>query len=248
MFGAHAERLTAKGVLEALGHAFFTLSLGMGCMLTYGSYFEREGDLVGASIAIALLDTGVALLACMVLFPITFSHGMEPAAGAGLVFRNIPVALAGVTGGRAVASVFFGLLVFAALTSGISLLEVATAYLVDRGWDRRRAALCMGAAIATVGIPSALSGSSPVFGDAFVAAVGLSFFDLLDHIASSWLLPLGGLGLALFTSLRIDPALRRAEFMRGTRLGRLYGGWLWLLRYVVPLGVAAAFLHAVGVL
>lgn len=249
VFGAHAEKLTAAGVLEALGHAFFTLSLGMGAMLTYGSYFNRQGDLVAAGLAIGILDTVVALLACVVLFPITFSYGMEPAAGPGLVFQSIPVALSQLTGGRVVASAFFTLLVFAALTSAISLLEVASAYFIDeRGWSRHRAVMVTGGSIALLGIPSALSGGTHLFGDGFAALFGRNWFDLLDYLASNWMLPLGGMGIALFTAFRIDPAIRHDEFLRGTRLGRLYVGWLLLLRYLVPLGVGAVFLHALGVL
>jgi NSS family neurotransmitter:Na+ symporter len=249
VFGLHDEKLTAASVLEALGHSFFTLSLGMGAMLTYGSYFDRDGDVVKASLAIGVLDSLVALLACMVLFPITFSHGMEPAAGPGLVFKGIPMALQGMPGGRLLATLFFALLVFAALTSAISLLEVATAYLIDeRGWTRRRAAMSTGLAIALLGVPSALSGSSTLFGARMEHVLGRNWFDLFDYLASNWMLPLGGMLTALFVAYRLDAAVRHGEFMRGTTLGRLYGAWLGLLRYLVPLGMALVFLHALGVL
>ncbi len=249
VFGAHSEKLTAASILEALGHSFFTLSLGMGAMLTYGSYFEREGDAVKASIAIGVLDSVVALLACMVLFPITFSHGMEPAAGPGLVFKGVPMALGELPGGQLLSSVFFLLLVFAALTSAISLLEVATAYFIDeRGWPRRRAALLTGLTIAALGVPSALSGSSELFGAGMEAVVGRNFFDLFDYLASNWMLPLGGMLTALFVGYRLDRALREEEFMRGTTLGKLYRSWLGLLRYAVPVGMAFVFLNALGVL
>jgi NSS family neurotransmitter:Na+ symporter len=249
VFGAHAERLTAHSVLEALGHSFFTLSLGMGAMLTYGSYFDRDGDAVKASIAIGVLDSAVALLACMVLFPITFTHGMEPAAGPGLVFKGIPMALATLPGGRALATIFFALLVFAALTSAISLLEVATAYLIDeRGLSRRTAVAICGIAITLLGIPSALSGSSPLFGAGMERALGRNWFDLFDYLASNWILPVGGMLTALFVGYRLDAVLRQQEFLRGTTLGRLYRVWLGLLRYVVPVGVALVFLNALGVL
>jgi NSS family neurotransmitter:Na+ symporter len=249
VFGAHAEKLTAASVLEALGHAFFTLSLGMGCMLTYGSYFERDGDAVAAAIAIGVLDSVVALLACMVLFPITFSHGMQPAAGPGLVFKGIPLALSHLPGGPLLTALFFALLFFAALTSAISLLEVATAYLIDeRRWPRRRAALTTGAAVATLGVPSALSGGTRLFGEALEHAIGRNFFDTFDYLASNWMLPLGALGTAVFVGYRMDAIVREAEFVRGSTLGRLYGTWLSLLRYAVPLGMTLVFLHALGLL
>jgi NSS family neurotransmitter:Na+ symporter len=239
--------LTAASVLEALGHAFFTLSLGMGCMLTYGSYFERDGDAVAAAIAIGVLDSLVALLACMVLFPITFTHGMQPAAGPGLVFKGVPLALSALPGGALLTAIFFALLVFAALTSAISLLEVATASLIDeRGWPRRRAAGTMGAVIAVLGIPSALSGGTQLFGEALERSIGRNFFDTFDYLASNWMLPLGSLGTALLVGYRMDAALRHEEFARGSSLGRLYRAWLGLLRYAVPVGMTLVFLHALG--
>ena len=125
VFGFNTDKLGAGSVLEALGHSFFTLSVGMGAMLTYGSYLRKNDDIVGASIAISVLDTLVALMACMVLFPITFSYGMAPEAGPSLVFKNIPIAFAQLPGSTFWALTFFLLLVFAALTSAISLLEVA---------------------------------------------------------------------------------------------------------------------------
>ena len=173
VFGLHTERFTAAGALEALGHAFFTLSLGMGAMLTYGSYLRRDDDIMAASITISALDTLIALVASLVLFPIIFSFGMEPGAGPGLVFISMPIALSQMPGGTFLSILFFGLLVFAALTSGISMLEVTTSYLIDeRNWIRRRATLVSGALITLVGIPSALSGGTEIFGSGFASVFG----------------------------------------------------------------------------
>ena len=152
LFGFHQDKFTAAGALEALGHAFFSLSLGMGAMLTYGSYLRRRDDIVGASVTISALDTCIALVASLMLFPIIFSYGMEPAAGPGLVFISVPIALSQMPGTTFLATVFFALLVFAALTSAISMLEVATSYLIDqRGWQRRWAAVAAGLTTALVG-------------------------------------------------------------------------------------------------
>ena len=249
VFGANPDKLTAAGVLEALGHAFFTLSLGMGAMLTYGSYMDKDEDMISASIAVSVLDTLVALLACMVLFPITFTYGMQPAAGPGLVFKNIPIALAQMPAGGVLATVFFALLVFAALTSAISLLEVAAAYFIDElGWSRRKAVTFTGLTITALGIPSALSGGTALFGASFSDIFGKNWFDLFDYLASNWMLPLGGLGIALFTAWKVGGDVRRAEFLRGTKLGAFYRAWIILLRYLVPVGVVAVFLHAVGLI
>lgn len=257
VFGGHSEKLTAAGVLEALGHAFFTLSLGMGAMITYGSYLRKDDDLVSTSVTIGVLDTVVALLACLVLFPITFSNGMEASAGPGLVFMNIPVALSHMPGTVFWSTLFFTLIVFAALTSAISLLEVAVSYFIDeRGWSRRGATVVCGGAIALLGVPSAMSGGAGLFGERFAKATevlfgegrGKNWFDLLDYIASNWMLPLGGLGIALFVAWRVGPAARERGFRTGTRFGALYWGWVHLLRYLVPLGVIAVFLNAIGVM
>ena len=249
VFGLHAEQLTGAGVLEALGHAFFTLSVGIGGLITYGSYLERDTDVPQAGLTIAGLDTLIALLACAVLFPIIFTNGQEPSQGPGLIFVNLPIAFSGLAGGAFLASVFFVLLVLAALTSTISLLEVVTAYLIDeQGWTRLRAALLAGGAITVMAVPSALSGGTGLFGEQLRARLGGSWLDLAADIASNWMLPVGALGIAAFAAWRWDEVARRREFGRGSRLVRLYAGWLNLLRWLVPVAVVLVFLHAVGVI
>jgi NSS family neurotransmitter:Na+ symporter len=249
LFGFHQDKFTAAGALEALGHAFFSLSLGMGAMLTYGSYLRRRDDIVGASVTISALDTSIALVASLMLFPIIFSYGMEPAAGPGLVFISVPIALSQMPGTTFLATVFFALLVFAALTSAISMLEVATSYLIDqRGWQRRRAAVAAGLTTALVGLPSALSGGTHLFGSGMEALVGRNWFDSLDYLVTNWMLPLGGLGMALFTAWRMNQRLRREEFLLGSRLRGFYQSWLFLLKYPVPVAILLIFLNAVGLL
>ncbi len=249
VFGFHADELTAKGVLEALGHAFFSLSLGMGSMLTYGSYLRKDDDIVSASITISFLDTLIALLAAIVLFPIIFTFGLEPSAGPGLVFISIPIALSQMTGGAVFAFVFFGLLVFAAVTSAISMLEVTCSYFIDeRGWNRRNATLMAGGLVGLFGVPSALSGGTALFGDDFAGIFGLNWFNAFDYLASNWMLPLGGLGISLFTAWKMDDAIRHHQFLNGSRLAFFYKGWLLLLKFLVPVAITFVFLHAVGII
>jgi NSS family neurotransmitter:Na+ symporter len=249
VFGLHADALTGGGVIEAMGHSFFTLSLGMGGLLTYGSYLRKNVDIPLMSVGIVGLDTLIALLACLVIFPITFSYGLEPMQGPGLIFASVPIAFSQMPAGAALATIFFALLVFAALTSSISLLEVATAYFIDeKGWSRSRAALVSGTAIAVLAIPSALSGATETFGSRFMELTGSDWFGLVADISSNWSLPLGGMGMALFVSWRLPGSLRRTEFVSGSRVGRYYVGWLVVLRFVVPLAIVAVFLRAVGVL
>lgn len=249
LFGFHQDKFTAAGALEALGHSFFSLSLGMGAMITYGSYLRRQDDVVGASVTISALDTCIALGASLMLFPILFSYGMEPAAGPGLVFISVPIALSQMPGTTFLATLFFALLVFAALTSAISMLEVATSYFIDqRGWQRRRAVVTAGLTIAAVGLPSALSGGTRLFGSGMEALVGKNWFDSLDYLVSNWMLPLGGLGIALFTAWRMNRQLRREEFLSGSRLRGFYKSWLFLLKYPVPVAILLVFLKAVGLI
>jgi len=236
VFGAHLDALSGASVLEALGHSFFTLSVGMGAMLTYGSYLKRTDDAIVASIAITVLDTAVALMACLILFPITFSHGMKAAAGPGLVFENMPIAFSQMPGGSLWAIIFFVLLVFAALSSSISMLEVAAAYFIDnRGWSRRKAVLSTSACILALGVPSALSES---------------FFGWMDYVTSNWMLPLGGLGVAVFMAWRVGGKAREQAFAEGSKLGKIkavYLLWLRLLRYFVPVCIFLVLLSGLGV-
>lgn len=258
VFAPNADHLTRAGVLEALGHSFFTLSLGMGAMLTYGSYLRTTDDVVSSSVLIAFFDTLIALLACLILFPITFTFGMEPATGPGLVFQNMSIAFSQMPGGRFWATLFFVLLSFAAFTSAMSLLEVAVSYFMDeKNWSRAKASLVCGVAILLLGVPSALSFSVDQFGadgigrglariPVFTGDQPMSWFDFFDHISANWMLPIGGLGIALFLAWRVGNLARQQVFTASTRWGRLYWGWLCLLRYVVPVAVLLVFLNAVG--
>jgi NSS family neurotransmitter:Na+ symporter len=249
LFGMHSEKLSAAGVLEALGHSFFTLSLGMGAMLTYGSYLHHKTDMVKASIAISGLDTAVALMACLVLYPIIFSFGMEAQAGPGLVFVSIPISLAQMTAGGFLCVIFFFLLVFAALTSAISLLEVVVATLIDQlGVSRHVAAIGMGGAIFFFGIPSALSGSSSFFGETWSGWFGKNWFDSFDYLASNWFLPLGGLLIAVYVGWFMEPERRKKEFSDGTTLGAHYPIWLFFIRYVCPIAITILFLYSVKII
>ena len=251
VFGFNTDDLTSHGILEALGHSFFTLSIGMGTMIAYGSYLKRTSDVAGTSCIIAGLDTLIALVACMVLFPITFAYGFEPAAGPGLVFQNMPIALMDLPGGSFFASIFFILLFFAALTSAISLLEVAASYFIDEwGWNRVLAALLTGIVITLFGIPSALSNSDALggmFNQCVADHTGKNWFDTVDFLVSNVLLPVGGLGVAIFLTWHVGEKARAAGFKEGSPFQRFYALWLFLLRWLVPVAVIFVFLNAVGV-
>ncbi len=248
--------LDGEGVLEALGHSFFTLSLGMGAMITYGSYLDRRDDTVAAASLVAGFDTAVSLLACLAIFPVIFAFGLAPDAGPGLVFVSLPVAFAQMPAGALWATVFFGVLAIAALSATISLFEVLVSHLVDeRGMGRRRACLWGAAAIVLAGLPAALSGGHWLFGEAMRAATapafggeGRNWFDAVDYVSSNWLLPASGLGIAAFMAWRVSADARERAFRAGSRFGRLYWSWVWLLRYLVPPAIVAVFMEAIGLL
>jgi NSS family neurotransmitter:Na+ symporter len=164
-----------------------------------------------------------------------------------LVFQSLPVAFSQMAGGRLISSVFFALLLFAALTSAISLLEVVTSTFIDLlGWPRRVATLATGSAIFVLGLPSALH-QGPLFGTAFEQRLGRNFFDLVDHISSNWMLPLGGLLIALYVGWAIGPDVRSDEFRRATP-GAFLSPWLATLKLVAPAAVLMVLANSTGLL
>ncbi len=246
IFAPDASRLTPSGVLEALGHSFFTLSLGMGAMLTYGSYLSRKTDIVKSSLIISVMDTVVALIACMILFPILFTYGMPPEAGPGLVFKSMPIIFSQMPAGALFATIFFLLLTMAALTSAISLMEVVTSFFIDTlGWQRRKATLLPGLMIFVFGIPSALSGGLL---SKFTFLGPRNFFDTMDYLASNWFLPLGGLFIAIFVGFRMDLNLVKKEFQENSNFANWFTPWFYAVRYVAPLAVLLVFLHKIGII
>jgi NSS family neurotransmitter:Na+ symporter len=192
--------LDAGGVVAALGHSFFTISLGMGAMITYGSYLSPKSDLLRSGFAIVLLDTAIALMAGIAIFTAVFAFGENPAEGEGLIFVVLPTLFPQIPGGYFFGLLFFFLLFVAALTSAVSILEVVTAYYIDeKGWGRIRATFIFGGVIAGVGVLAALSMS----GHNILAPLGdLTFFNLLNIVSYKYMLPIGGLLTAIFVLTR----------------------------------------------
>ncbi len=246
LFTPDWEKLDAAAMLEAMGHAFFSLSLGMGAMLTYGSYADDGTNIPNVAITVSVMDTCVALLSGIAIFPIVFTYGMEPAAGPGLVFKTLPIIFSQMPGGTFIAILFFLLLVFAALTSGISLLEVVVAYYCDeKKWQRRNATLVMGGLIFLLGVPSALS--NHLLAD--VHFIGdRNFLDSIDLLATNYILPLGGLLIAVFTGWVMTTRLARGEIEKGAVHFHYYPVWHFLIKYVSPILVAIVFLSRSGLI
>lgn len=272
-------KITTGSVLTALGQAFFSLSLGMGVMVTYGSYLDRDKSLVSSTVAVVGLDTLVALMAGLAIFPAVFAQGFDPAAGPGLVLQVLPTVFLQIPLGIFWAFLFFILLLIAALTSGISLLEVVTAYFVDeRHWTRPRATVVFGTAIFLLGCLCAISVADwsrlewihvlliKIFG-----AAKPSFFDTMDNLSSNWLLPLGGLFIAVFTGWVWGTQYALEEIRQGSstfdhvHLIHLMAGmreppsaaagkpvltlaafWGIFIRFISPVAILFAFLHTIG--
>jgi NSS family neurotransmitter:Na+ symporter len=244
LFTPDWHKLDAAAMLEALGHAFFSLSLGMGAILTYGSYADDKTNIPNVAITVSIMDTSVALLAGIAIFPIVFTYGMAPAAGPGLVFKTLPIIFSQMPGGTFIATLFFLLLVFAALTSGISLLEVVVAYYCDeKKWSRRTATLSVGGLIFLLGVPSALS--NHLLADVHFIG-GRNFLDTVDLLATNYILPLGALSIAIFTGWVLTTRVARDEIEKGAVRFHYYPVWHFLIRYVCPILVAIVFLSKIG--
>jgi NSS family neurotransmitter:Na+ symporter len=237
-------------VLIAMGHAFFTLSLGMGAIMVYGSYLPQDASIARTTFMIAGADTAVALVAGMVIFPIVFANGLEPASGPGLIFQTLPLAFGHMPGGIFFGTLFFILLTFAAWTSSISLIEPAVAWLVEnRSMDRMKASVVMGIACWLFGLLTVFSFN--IWSDITPLYMIETFrdktlFDLLDYLTANIMLPLGGLLIAIFSVWIMHEDASVDELGMGE--GLAYQIWHFLVRYITPIAVIIVFLRAIDVI
>ncbi|WP_372749561.1 sodium-dependent transporter [Litorivivens sp.] len=231
MFTPDFSKLTTEAVLVALGHAFFTLSLGMGAIMAYGAYMPGEHSIGKTVITIGFLDTAIALIAGMAIFPLVFANNLEPSSGPGLMFVSLPIAFAHMPGGMVFGSIFFILVSIAALSSSISLIEPGVAWLERHGIHRK---------VGTTG--AALIGWLGGIGCIYSS----DFFNSLDHITANYILPLGGLLIALFAGF----VMSRDHVKEGVRFDTdtFFSLWYFALRYIAPLGILIVFLHSVGLI
>ena len=242
LFSPDFSKIDANAILIAMGHAFFTLSLGMGAIMVYGSYLPKDTSIAKTSIIIAAADTLVALMAGLVIFPIVFAHGLEPGAGPGLIFKTLPLAFGQMNAGILVGVLFFILLTFAAWSSSISLIEPAVAWLVEnRGHTRVYAATIMGFATWVLGLGTVFSFNIA----ADIKLFDKTFFDLLDYLTANIMLPLGGLFIALFAGWLMAKSSTEDELNCGERG---YNTWRFLVRYITPVAVMMVFLNVIGVI
>ncbi|NNG13551.1 MAG: sodium-dependent transporter [Gammaproteobacteria bacterium] len=252
LFDFDFSELKWDSVLTAMGHAFFTLSLGMGAIMMYGSYLPKDISIAKTSITIALMDTLVALLAGMAIFPLVFANALEPGSGPGLIFQTLPIVFGHMPGGTFFGTLFFILLVFAAWTSAISLIEPGVTWLVEnRGHSRIYAATVVGLLTWLIGLLTVFSFN--IGGDIKLLSFIPKFenstmFDLLDYLTSNIMLPLGGLLIAIFAGWFMNKESSMEELGIQDRLHMGYRIWLFLVKFVAPLAVIIVFLKVTGII
>jgi NSS family neurotransmitter:Na+ symporter len=228
-------KLSPRVVIDAMGQAFFSLSLGMGAMITYGSYLKKDENLPSATSWVAFFDTFIAIMAGFIIFPAIFSQGMDPAGGPGLVFEILPVIFANMPGGGVFGSLFFLLLCIAALTSTVSLLEVASAYCIDeKKWNRKKSALVMAGITFIFGVPSVLSYSNIKFFKE-LPLLKTSFFGLQDKLWTTFALSIGAFFIAIFVGYVWKTANALKEITRGTKKFKYALIWSISVKFLSPL-------------
>ncbi|MDR5858326.1 sodium-dependent transporter [Halomonas eurihalina] len=240
LFAFNAGSLTSEGMLAAMGHAFFTLSLASGAILTYGSYLPRGASIGRTTLTVAVADTLVALMAGLAIFPVIFANGMEPGSGPGLIFMSLPLAFQAMPLGTLFGILFFVMLSMAALTSSISMVEATVSWLTDnKGLSRRAASWGTGIVLWVISTLAMLSFNV----GADWTLLGKHFFDWLDFLTSRLMMPLGGLGMALLAGFVLKSETLREELGLSPMV---HGLWLFMVRYVSPLGILLIFVDALG--
>ncbi|MBW6499030.1 MAG: sodium-dependent transporter [Bacteroidales bacterium] len=246
LFKPDFSELTAGVFLAALGQAFFSLSIGMGAIITYGSYISKGNNLTTIAAEVSIADTLIAILAGVAIFPAVFAFNLDPAEGPGLIFHVLPSIFQQMPGGYFFAVIFFVLLAIAAVTSSISILEVVVAFVVEELKISRRKATIMSATAALfVGVFCTLSFSS--LGNVNIG--GLTIFGVLDFTASNILLPLGGLLIVIFVGWVMMAADVKDELSNAGALKiRLYSAFNFIIKFIAPVAIAIIFLNSIGIL
>ncbi len=234
LFSPDFSSINGRVILEALGQAFFSLSIGMGVLATYGSYIRKSDSLGGTAISVALADTIIAVLAGVAIFPAAFAFGLEPGQGPGLVFVTLPNIFNQMTGGYFFALLFFVLLSIAALTSSISLLEVVVAYFVEQLKMTRKTATWVG------------TGAMAFFG--ILCALYSQLFSAFDFISSNIILPLGGFFVVIFVGFVLGKNSARQEMEADGKRARYIVPFMFIVKFVAPIAIAMVFLNGLGLL
>lgn len=246
LFAPDFSKISPGLVLEALGQAFFSLSVGMGTLITYGSYINKRENLGSSALVVAVSDTMVAILAGIAIFPAVFAFGIEPNSGEGLVFITLPNIFQQMAGGYFFALMFFLLLTIAALTSSISVLEVVVAYFSEElKMSRRKATIISTALITLLGTLCAMSwGATSNF-----TILGHNVFSLLEWTTANIMLPLGGVFIVLFVGWYLKKQIVKEELSNQGKLKIKYLGiFLFILKFIAPVAIALVFMNGIGLI
>lgn len=239
-------KITPQVVLQAVGQAFFSLSVGLGALVAYGSYIPQGANLRTTALQVTLLDTSVAIIAGLIIFPACFSVGISPASGPALVFETLPAIFNTLPFSSLWATIFFLLLIIAALTSTMSLHEVTTVYFIEEwGISRKNGAILTSIIVGALGTVASLS--MGVWSGFTIA--GMNLFNLFDYVTANIMLPLGGLLTCIFVGYRMDRKIVESQITNGGAYGNDYFRvMIFLLRYVCPIVIFVIFLDSIGVL
>ena len=239
LFSTDFSKIDSSTVLVAIGQAFFSISVAMGLLMTYGAYVPKNVSLTKSALVIASADTLVALLAGLMIFPLVFGNSLDPGSGPGLIFRTLPTAFAEMPGGTVFGAMFFVLLAFAAVTSLIAIIEPIVRF-AEGKWNmpRRNGVLVFGTLAWAIGLLTVFSFN--IWADVhplghFKAFEGKTAFDLIDYFTANLMMPLGGILMALFVGWLVKPSVLAEDLSFGGRL--LANAWLWMIRVVVPLAI-----------
>jgi NSS family neurotransmitter:Na+ symporter len=246
LFKPDFSKITSSTILEALGQAFFSLSIGMGTLVTYGSYIQKNNNLGNTAVSVAFADTFIAILAGLAIFPAVFAFGIEPGSGEGLVYITLPNIFQQMPGGYFFSLMFFILLGVAALTSTISVLEVIVAFFSEElGLKRKAATWLATSSVSILGVMCVLSSSTM----ADVKIVGFTVFDLMNFTSANILLPLGGFFIVIFVAWFLGRDKVKEELSNNGKLKVKYMSFfMFVIKFLAPLAIAFIFLQGVGLI
>lgn len=243
LFHFNIQSFNYASLIEALGLSLFTLSLGQGIMISYGSYLNEDDNLLSMATIVAISVIIIATLAAFVVFPTVFSFGMEPSSGTGLIFQTMPFLFANLPGSLLISTVFFILFVFTALTSSMAFIEVCTSNGMELfGWNRKKAVLLSAIGTAILGVPCAYAFSNGIFPD-WELIYGTNFFETINRLVSTWLIPVGALFISCFLGWGMKKSDTFDELRKGGTSPFFITCWYYAVRYFIPLFIILVILE-----
>lgn len=249
VFAPNFANVTPSTVLNALGMSFFTISVGIGIIVTYGSYMKQTEDIPKTGLIVASMTVFVSIIVALTIFPVIFTFNLPPEGGYGLIFQTLPVLFAQLPGTLVLSTLFFALVVFTAITSSISLFEVLVSNLMELlSWSRARAVIISAVGAFLFGIPSALSGSGTLFRNWASMYGGRNFLSSIDNITADWMMPISALLTTIFLGWFVNRDITFEEFSKGTQMVRIMKYWFFLIRWLAPVAIILIILQEGGII